>query len=90
MREIPCPHCGLMVPMKGLGGRPPLTIDVIAVCDALKSAGGVGPAARNLGCSRAYIYKVLKQANLDARKVIPNGDGGGRKPRRSSPGAKSR
>ena len=58
---IECPHCGKMVPVKGIG-RKPLNIPVIFICDALKSHPTVAAAARALDYSRGYIYKTLKLA----------------------------
>jgi hypothetical protein len=59
--KITCQHCGQTIEVKGLG-RKPKAMPVINICDTVKAKGSVRAAARELGCSRAYIYKVL-QAN---------------------------
>jgi len=56
---ITCPHCGKSVVVKGLGQKP-LNIPLKNVYDALQASGNVSAAAHSLGCSRAYVYKVLK------------------------------
>ena len=65
---IKCPHCGKMVPVKGIG-RKPLNIAVNFVCDALQAYPTVAAAARDLGCSRGYVYKTLKLAGLTVQGV---------------------
>ena len=40
------------------------------VCDALRLYRSVQVAANELGCSRAYIYKVLKADGLTVQDVI--------------------
>ena len=37
---------------------------VINICDTIQATGSVRAAARKLGCSRAYIYKVLKANSI--------------------------
>ena len=66
---IQCPHCGNSVTIKGIG-RKPLNIAVNNVYDALRLHRSVVLAANELGCSRAYIYKVLKADGLTAADVI--------------------
>jgi len=63
-----CPHCGEQVSVHGIG-RKPLGIDVILVCDALRAYPTVKEAARELRCSRGYIYKTLKVAGLSVKGV---------------------
>jgi len=63
-----CPYCGKPVTIKGIG-RKPLGIPVKKVCDALKARSTVSAAAQALGCSRAYIYKTLKDAELTAKEA---------------------
>ena len=58
-----CQHCGKTVEVKGLG-RKPLSMAVINICDTIQATGSVRAAARKLGCSRAYIYKVLKANSI--------------------------
>jgi molybdenum-dependent DNA-binding transcriptional regulator ModE len=50
---------------------------VINICDTVKAKGSIRAAARELGCSRAYIYKVL-QANGINPSDIERGVGGGK------------
>jgi molybdenum-dependent DNA-binding transcriptional regulator ModE len=60
---IECPHCGKTVEVKGLG-RNRLDMSVKIVCDAVRDHGTVAGAARELGCSRGYVYGVLKQSGM--------------------------
>ena len=60
---INCPHCGETIVVSS-SGRKPLNIPVIFICDALQLHRSVTAAARELGCSRGYIYKVLKTNRL--------------------------
>ena len=69
MVDITCPNCGRKVSV-GTGGRKPLNIGVILVCDTLQRSKSVAVAARESGCSRAYIYKVLKAQGLKVKEVI--------------------
>lgn len=66
---VQCPHCGGTVAVNGIG-RKPLNIAVNNVCDALKLHRSVLAAANELGCSRAYIYKVLKANGMTPADVI--------------------
>ena len=66
---VQCPHCGGTVAVNGFGRRP-LNIAVIKVCDALRLHRNVLGTANELGCSRAYIYKVLKADGLTPANVI--------------------
>ena len=43
---------------------------VTKVCDALRLHNSVLGAANELGCSRAYVYKVLKTNGLTAKEVL--------------------
>jgi len=56
---VECPHCGKPVVVNGFGRRP-LNIPVNKVYDALHRHHSVTTAARELGCSRGYIYRILK------------------------------
>lgn len=67
--KVQCPQCGRSVVVNGLG-RKTLNMPVIKVCDALQLHYSVVGAANELGCSRGYIYKVLKAEGLAARDVI--------------------
>jgi len=60
---INCPRCGETIVVSS-SGRKPLNIPVIFICDALQLHRSVTAAARELGCSRGYIYKVLKTNGL--------------------------
>lgn len=66
---VQCPHCGKTVAVNGIG-RKPLNIAVNNVYDALRLHRSVIAAASELGCSRAYIYQVLKSAGLTPADVI--------------------
>lgn len=72
---IRCPYCGESVQVHGLGRRP-LNLPVINVYDALRLHRNVLAAANSLGCSRAYIYKVLKADGLKLKDVIARGKHG--------------
>jgi len=56
---VTCRNCGEKVTVNGLG-RKPLPMPVIKVYDTIREKGSIRAAAQELGCSRAYIYKVLK------------------------------
>ena len=66
--DVQCPSCGTKVQIYGIG-RKPLGIDVKIVCDALRTHPTVLDAARELRCSRAYVYKTLKTAGLTVKGV---------------------
>ena len=63
-----CEHCGRKTRVKGLG-RKALSMPVINICDTVKAKGSIRAAARELGCSRAYIYKVLEANGINARDI---------------------
>jgi hypothetical protein len=65
---IQCPHCGELVVVNGLG-RKRLNIPVIFICDALQLHRNVAAAAKELGCSRGYVYKVLKTSGLKVEEI---------------------
>ena len=69
MKTITCPYCG-KVAATLLLGRPTSNIGVIKVCDALRLCRSVPLAAGKLGCSRAYIYKVLKANGMTSTEII--------------------
>lgn len=62
-----CPHCGNEVDLGRITGRKPLNIGVNNVCDALQKYGTITAAARELRCSRGYIYNVLRGAGIDPK-----------------------
>jgi hypothetical protein len=66
---VQCPHCGKPVAVNGLG-RKPLNIPLTNVCECLRRRCSVAEAARELNCSRAYIFKVLKANGLKLKDVI--------------------
>jgi len=66
---VQCPHCGATVAVNGLG-RKAFNMPVTKVCDALQLNRSVIAAANELGCSRAYTYKVLKADGLTPAAVI--------------------
>lgn len=51
-------------------GRKAFKMPVTKVCDALRLHNSVLGAANELGCSRAYVYKVLKTNGLTAKEVL--------------------
>ncbi len=69
MLEVTCPNCGEKIKVKGTGGRKPKDLPVIFVCDKLKATHSVKQAAEELGCSRGYIYKTLKDAGLTVKRI---------------------
>ena len=69
---IKCPHCGGVVPIDWLG-RKPLQIPVTNIYDAIRRRRQVSLAARELDCSPAYIYKVLKLNGLTPEQVMGKG-----------------
>lgn len=50
-------------------GKPPLLIPSQTICEALEECGNVRVAARQLGCSVPYIYKVLTPMGLNPSKI---------------------
>ncbi len=66
---VQCPHCGQPVVVNGLG-RKAFNTPVPTVYAALRLRRSVLAAANELGCSRAYIYKVLKADGLTPADVI--------------------
>ena len=72
---IQCPHCGKSVAVNGLG-RKPLNIPLKNVCDALCAHSSVAAAANELGCSPAYIFKVLKANGLRLKDMVTSHQGG--------------
>ena len=69
--KIQCPQCGASMVVNGLG-RKPLNRNVLEVCDALRTSSTVGQAAKKLGVSRPYLYKVLKANGLTMKEVLNN------------------
>jgi len=67
--KVQCHHCGQIIVIQGLG-RKPFDMPVTKVYDALRFCQSVPATAEKLGCSRAYIYKVLKANGLTPADVI--------------------
>ena len=66
---IACPNCGEKVVVNGLG-RKPLNIPLKNVYECLRKHRSVARAAHELGCSQAYIFKVLKANGLKLKDVF--------------------
>lgn len=66
---VRCPHCGKKVTVNGLG-RKRLNIPLKNVCEALQAHRSVVAAAKELGCSQGYIFKVLKDNGLKLKDVV--------------------
>jgi transposase-like protein len=66
---VKCPHCDKSAVVNGLG-RKRLNIAVIEVCDALQLPRSVTVTATELGYSRAYVYKVLKDNGLKLSHIV--------------------
>lgn len=69
MKIITCPYCEGKIELCGFG-RKPLDITVKNVYDALEKHGNVAAAAEELGCSRAYIYRILKQNGRSVKDFV--------------------
>ena len=67
--KVKCPHCGKSVAVNSLG-RKPLNIPLKNVCEALQTHQNIVAAARELGCSPAYIFGVLKANRLKLKDVV--------------------
>lgn len=55
-----------------LRGRPRLDIPLERIIKVVRQTGYVMRAARQLGCSDAYIHQQLKAAGLSLREVLGN------------------
>ncbi len=53
-----------------LRGRPRLDLDLLAILEAVRRHHQVMAAARDLGCSDAYIHVRLKKVGLSLRMVL--------------------
>ncbi len=53
-----------------LRGRPRLDLDLLAILEAVRRHRQVMGAARELGCSDAYIHVRLKRVGLSLRGVL--------------------
>ncbi len=72
VKTVFCWNCGRPVPLQGrLGlGRKPLNIPLTKICEALQAHGNALGASKYLGCSEAYIFKVLKANSLKVEQVL--------------------
>ena len=61
--KVRCPNCGSEVVVSGLG-RKPFNMPITNICDELRLHTGPTEAAEILGCSKAYLYKLLKAEGL--------------------------
>lgn len=71
--KVACPHCGGVVVVRGLG-RKRLDVPVKNILDCLRKRGSVAVAAQELGCSRGYIYSILKANRLKLKDVVDGKD----------------
>ena len=55
---------------KTLRGRPPLNLGLRQILEAVQRHGQVVAAAREIGCSDAYIHVRLKRAGLSLLQVL--------------------
>ena len=58
---------------KTLRGRPRLNIELKRIIESVRNHGQVMAAARELGCSDAYIHVRLKRAGLTLEQVLGRG-----------------
>lgn len=67
--KINCPRCHQTIEINA-GGRKPFCISVKNISDALQANQNVVLAAKELGCSRGYIYQELGKRGLKPQDVI--------------------
>lgn len=67
---IVCPRCGAKVPIAYSSGRKPLGYNVNFIYDTLRRLRSIQGAAKELGCSRGYIYKVLKDQGVTLEQLL--------------------
>lgn len=72
--KVQCPRCGSTVPVHGLG-RKRLNIPLKNILDALQKHRSIIPAARELQCSPAYIFKTLKANGLTVKNLVGSNTG---------------
>jgi len=70
--RIICPGCGKTISVS-IGGRKPLSLSVKNVCDAVAGCSTVSQAAEKLGCSRGYIYRVLREHGMSPKALTEGG-----------------
>ncbi len=73
--KITCEKCGNVIAVQGLG-RKRLGMPVKIVLDTLQAHSTVRRVAEILGCSRPYIYKVLKDHGLTRAEIMTKGEKG--------------
>lgn len=56
--------------IRPLRGRPKLNLELAHILEAVRRHGQVVAAARELGCSDAYIHVRLKRVGLTLGKVL--------------------
>lgn len=66
---VQCPNCGHSVVVNGLG-RKRLNIPLKNILDMVSRHTTVASAAKELGCSPAYIFGVLKANGLRLKDVL--------------------
>ena len=66
--KITCPCCHTEITVNGLG-RKKLDVPVKNIYDALARYSSITLAAESLGCSRGYIYKVLKDQKVNIHEI---------------------
>lgn len=74
--KITCPKCGHETSLV-IGGRKRLDIPVNLVCDRIRDTPSAAAAAESLGCSKGYIFGLLKANGLKLKDVRINAGGPG-------------
>ena len=70
-KNVICPKCGEVITIAtGSLGRKRLDIPSKTIYDTLRTSTSIVDAARTLHCSRAYIYKVLKEQGKTVEEVM--------------------
>ena len=59
---------------KTMRGRPRLNITLNQILEAVHRHGQIVGAARELGCSQAYVHARMKEAGLTLREVLEAAD----------------
>lgn len=80
--KVVCPGCGevfkvsIAVNNRGVDmpvcklGRKPLAIPFVTIKSTLSESKDVTRTAELLGCSRAYLYKVIKANKTTVREIL--------------------
>jgi molybdenum-dependent DNA-binding transcriptional regulator ModE len=66
--KVLCSHCGQWVDVNGIG-RKRLDMPVKNIYDRIRATQSVVQAAKELGVSKSYIFKVLKANGLTLKEV---------------------